>query len=229
MPVKWDRNSHRGAAYQIRILVGTCVSLLIVIAFFVFWPLPGEYEPADINYDIRGQELIAIEDIQQTRHEVRKPPPPAPMTPVVVPDDVILDEIEFAAEDNMLTVEDPGDDEELIEGPPQGTNLSMRADSGPKPFRIVEPEYSKEARKKKIRAEVLVEVLVDERGNVAEARVLKRYLVNKDKTERQFVTKVGYGIEEAALAAAQRWMFRPAREGGKIVRSYTTLTFSFGV
>ena len=69
----------------------------------------------------------------------------------------------------------------------------------------------------------------DERGNVSEAQVVKRYLVNKDKTERTFVQEIGYGVEEAALAAAGRWMFRPAREGGKIVRSYTTLTFSFGV
>jgi len=204
-------------------------SLLIVLGFFRYWPIPGEYEPADINYDIRGQELIAIEEIQQTQQEAKKPPPPAPVPPIVYPDDIIFDEIEFVAFDNFLAVDDPGVDEEVVEGPPQGATLSTRADSGPKPFRIVEPEYSKAARDRKIRAEVVIEVLVDEKGKVSEARVLKRYLVNKDKTKREFVELVGYGVEEAALAAAERWMFRPAREGGKIVRSYTTLTFSFGV
>lgn len=226
---KWDRHSHRGPHYQIRILVGAVVSLLLILGFFRLWPSPGPYEPADINYDVRGQETIAMEEIQQTQQEVKKPPPPAPITPVVVPDDVVLDDVEFLAEDSFLTVDDPGQDEEIVEGPPTGANFSTRADSGPKPFRIVEPEYSGEARSRRIRAEVLVEVLVDEKGLVTEARVLKRYLVNKDKTERRFVTLVGYGIEEAALSAAEKWMFRPAREGGKIVRSYTTMTFSFGV
>ncbi len=227
--MSWDRHSHRGPRYQIRILSGLATSVLVVLLFFRLWPLPGPFEPADINYDLRGQDLIAIEDILQTQQEEKKPPPPAPMIPIVVPNDIVLQEEEFIAEDTYLVVDDPGSDEELVEGPPTGNNLSIRADSGPKPFRIVEPEYSKEAKSRKIRAEIVVEVLVDEKGLVKEARVVKRYLVNKDKTKRQFVTMVGYGVEEAALAAAERWMFRPAREGGKIVRSYTTLTFSFGV
>ncbi|MFV1981585.1 MAG: energy transducer TonB [Rhodothermia bacterium] len=41
--------------------------------------------------------------------------------------------------------------------------------------------------------------------------------------------RVGFGVEEAALSAADRWRFRPARHGGRVVQTYYTLTFRFGV
>ena len=215
--------------FQRRALASTVVSLFIVLACFRWWPLPGEVRPADIDYDIRGQEVITMEEIVQTRQEKKKPPPPAPVPPVVVPDDVILDDIVLDFQDEFLAVEEIGEDVEETDGVSVGTNLSFRADSGPRPVRIVEPEYTIEARRRKIRAEVVIEVLVDERGSVSEVKIIRRFLLNKDATEREAVASVGYGLEEAAKAAASQYMFRPAREGGIAVRSFTTLTFSFGV
>ena len=130
---------------------------------------------------------------------------------------------------DFLAIEDTGVDAEAEVGVPLGDNMSFRADSGPKPVRIVEPEYTREARRRNVRAEIVVEVLVDERGQVAEARVIERYLLNKNEDDKEAVAEVGYGLEEAAQEAALRWMFRPARERGKAVRSYTNVTFSFGI
>ncbi len=223
------RNNERLGGYRLRILGSLAVSLLLVWAGFRWWPLPGPYEPADINYDVRGQEVITMEEITQTRQEVKTPPPPAPLPPVVVPDDVVLEDVELEFPDDFLAIEDTGTDAEAEVGVPTGNNMSFRADSGPKPVLIVQPQYTREARRKNVRAEVVLEVLVDERGQVSEIRVIKRYLLNKDKTEREAVAVIGYGLEEAAQKAAAGWMFRPAREGGKAVRSYTTLTFSFGI
>lgn len=170
-----------------------------------------------------------MEEIVQTRQEKKKPPPPAPVPPVVVPNDVILDDIVLDFPDDFLAIEDTGEDVEETDGVTVGTDLSFRADSGPRPVRIVQPEYTREARRRNIRAEVVIEVLVDERGSVSEIKIVQRYLLNKDATEREAVASVGYGLEEAAKAAASQYVFRPAREGGIAVRSYTTLTFSFGV
>jgi len=224
-----SKNRKRTQDYPRRALISTVVSLFVVLAFFRLWPLPGENRPADINYDVRGQEVITMEEIVQTRQEQKKPPPPAPVPPVVVPDDVILDEIVLDLQDELLAIEDIGEDVEEEDGATIGTNLSFRADSGPRPVKIVEPEYTREARRRNIRAEVVVEILVDELGGVSEITVVGRFLLNKDATEREAVASVGYGLEEAAISAAAQYMFRPAREGGIAVRSYTTLTFSFGV
>jgi protein TonB len=75
----------------------------------------------------------------------------------------------------------------------------------------------------------MVEVLVDERGRVSEKRIIDRFLYGKRDDPPEPVEHVGYGIEEAALSAAERWQFRPAKHGGRTVRSYYTLTFRFGV
>ena len=146
-----------------------------------------------------------------------------------MPDDVVLEEIDLEFPDDFKAVDDTGEDVDAAEGVTVGDNLSFSADSGPKPVRIVQPEYPREAKRRNIRAEVVVEVLVDERGQVSEFKIVERYLLNKDQTEREAVAVIGFGVEEAAEKAADQWMFSPAREGGKIVRSYTRITFSFGV
>ena len=61
------------------------------------------------------------------------------------------------------------------------------------------------------------------------ARIVERYLLNRDGSEREAVSEIGYGIEESALAASQRHTFRPAIQGGQRVKSYSTLTFRIGV
>lgn len=212
-------------------MLGSLVaSLFLVTACFRFWPLPDPGERPDITFNIRGQETIAIEEIQQTKQASKKPPPPAPLPPVIVPDDVYLDEVELDLDNNMLETENPGEETDVRDREATGDeNRMVRADSGPKPVRIVQPEYTSEAKRRNVRAEVIVEVLVNEYGRVEDVRVLERYLLNKDMTRKEAVTAVGYGVEQAAISAAERWMFRPAISNGRAVRSYTTLTFSFGV
>ena len=173
-----------------------------------------------------------MEEIIPTRQRQEAPPPPAPLPPVVVPDDVVIDdEVELDLSDTFLPVEDPGDDALLQEGDaPTNSAGPTFADSGPKPVRVVEPKYPRVAERKSVRAEVVVEVLVDEKGRVQETRILERFLLGKNAdAPKQPVEEVGYGVEEAARDAASRWLFRPARTGGKAVRSYHKLSFIFGV
>jgi TonB family protein len=58
---------------------------------------------------------------------------------------------------------------------------------------------------------VLVEVAIDARGQVAGSKVIGR----------------GDGLSDAALDAANRWRFRPARRGGMAVPSYAYIVFGF--
>ncbi len=226
-----DSTYDRRERYVLHVMAALVASLLVVIAAVRWWPLPSDDAPPGMVFDVRGQEVITLEEVVPTRQQMRRPPPPAPLVPVVVPDEVVLEEYDLELVDNYLPVEDPGDDETFVEGDVVGTQATMAsAEVGPKPVRIVEPEYTKDARKKKIRAEVVIEVLVNARGRVEQARILERYLLGKKKTDpKKLVPTLGFGLEEAALAAAEGWMFRPARQNGKPVRSFFVFTLSFGI
>ena len=209
-------------------LAALVVSLLVINLALHYWP-SIEIENKGLVFDARGQETIHMEEIQQTQQEKKKPAPPVPAPPIIVPDDVVLAELELDIVDTALTLDDPGTDTEVVEGTSSGNSTPARADKSPSPVRISVPEYTREARRKGIRARILVEVLVDEGGRVAEARVMERFLLNKDKTESELVQELGYGIEDAVLTAARKHIFSPARENNKRVSSYVTLTFEIGV
>jgi len=204
------------------------LSLLVVNAAFMFWP-EADQENEGLVFDTRGQEVIQAEEIAQTRQEQRKPPPPIPAPPVVVPDDVVLDDVELEIADTSLILTEAGNDTEIVDGTPVGNATAARADRSPSPVRIATPITPREASRKNIRAIVIVEVLIDERGRVLSSRIAERFLVNKDASERELVMEIGYGIEEASITAAEKHTFRPAIEGGERVQSYSTLTFRFGV
>lgn len=216
------------ARYQIRVL-GTMAGVLVVLTLmFRFWPVPDAGPPGPQIYDTRGRDVVTLDLIQPTSQVSKPPPPPAPLPPIAVPDDVDLEE-EFDIQDEIST--DVGEEiTEAVDGPVNtGPVLIAQADVSPKPVRFVEPEYSKEARQRKIKAQVMVEVLVDEKGRVMATKIIDRFLLgNKDEPPTP-VSVLGYGLEEAALAAAERWRFRPGRHNGRAVQTYTTLTFSFGV
>jgi protein TonB len=76
----------------------------------------------------------------------------------------------------------------------------------------VAPKYTLEARQAEIEGVVRVEVTVDETGHVVTARV---------------VSGLGYGLDDAALAAAKASTFEPASRCGKPVIGTIVLPFRF--
>ena len=131
-------------------------------------------------------------------------------------------------EEAFLTLEEYGEAETPDQPAPAGASGASRSpDVAPRAIRLVEAEFPRAAMRKKIKAEVVVEVLVDQKGKVQETRVVEQYLYGKKGKE--LVANLGYGLEDAARSAAARWMFRPARQNGYPVQSYHTITFSFGV
>jgi periplasmic protein TonB len=76
----------------------------------------------------------------------------------------------------------------------------------------VAPKYTMQARQAEIEGVVRVEVTIDENGKVISARV---------------VTGLGYGLDEAALAAAKASVFEPASRCGKAIVGTVILPFRF--
>jgi protein TonB len=66
----------------------------------------------------------------------------------------------------------------------------------------MQPSYTAEGRQASVEGVVKLEVTVDETGRVTNVRVLKG---------------LGFGLDEAAVAAARQWTFKPATKCGKAV------------
>lgn len=78
-----------------------------------------------------------------------------------------------------------------------------------RPKKVVPPSYTTEAQQAEIEGPIRMEIAIDAEGRVTAAKVLRG---------------LGYGLDEAAVAAAKEMLFEPARRCGKAVPS--TLTFN---
>ena len=86
--------------------------------------------------------------------------------------------------------------------------------TSPSPINQVEPNYTSDAMRAKIQGSVELEVVVLEDGTVGQVRVTK-------SLDRQF------GLDQAAMDAAKKWLFRPGTRQGVAVATIVTLILDF--
>jgi protein TonB len=86
-------------------------------------------------------------------------------------------------------------------------------DRPPRPLHMPRPEYPNEAFVKKVEGTVVVQILIDEHGRVAEARVVRSIPM----------------LDEAALGAVRTWAFIPAFRGGQPVASIAMAPVTFRI
>lgn len=84
--------------------------------------------------------------------------------------------------------------------------------SKPRPKKTVHPEYTAAAAQAEIEGPVRIEVTIDEKGKVTQARIVKG---------------LGYGLDESALAAAKQFLFEPSTACGKPVVGHATFQLRF--
>ena len=84
--------------------------------------------------------------------------------------------------------------------------------SAPKVVFQVEPEYSEDARKAKFQGTVVIALVVDEKGNPRDIRVVR---------------PLGMGLDQKAIEAVEKWRFRPGQKDGKAVPTQATIEVSF--
>lgn len=103
-------------------------------------------------------------------------------------------------------------------GPGSGGNMgggAYRIGGGVSPPSIlykVEPEYSEEARKAKFQGTVLLFVVVDEKGNPRDIRILR---------------PLGLGLDQKAVEAVEKWKFSPGKKDGKPVPVQAQIEVNF--
>jgi periplasmic protein TonB len=76
----------------------------------------------------------------------------------------------------------------------------------------VEPEYSEEARKAKFQGTVLLYVVVDEKGNPRDIKILR---------------PLGLGLDQKAVEAVEKWKFTPGKKDGKPVPVQAQIEVNF--
>jgi protein TonB len=76
----------------------------------------------------------------------------------------------------------------------------------------VEPEYSEEARKAKFQGTVLLFVVVDEKGNPRDIKILR---------------PLGLGLDQKAVEAVEKWKFSPGKKDGKPVAVQAQIEVNF--
>jgi periplasmic protein TonB len=92
-----------------------------------------------------------------------------------------------------------------------------RAGSGVRPpvlLREVRPDYTEEARARKIEGEVLMEIVVSRDGSVGSVRLLQG---------------LGYGLDARATAAVRQWRFSPATRHGVPVDVLVEVAMEFKI
>ena len=84
--------------------------------------------------------------------------------------------------------------------------------SSPSILHKVEPEYSEEARKAKWQGTVQLSVVVDDLGHPRDIKV---------------VQSLGLGLDQKAIEAVEKWLFKPGMKDGKPVAVLATIAVTF--
>ena len=212
--------------YPLYLQAGLLLSLGLVIAAFTV-PLEGG---DDVVMMDDSQEIIELEDIQQTIEiQPPPPPPPAPPPPQEVPDDVEIEE--DVIEESDLDLDDVPPPPPAPPAPPAPPPPTPNAPPPPPPPPPPEPEptepeifevaevqpeligglaalqaaveYPEFARRAGIEGQVVVQFVVDERGNVVDPVVLR---------------SPNELLSEAALDAVRQSRFTPGQQRGRPVK-----------
>ncbi|MCP9292743.1 MULTISPECIES: energy transducer TonB [Gracilimonas] len=217
-PVKIiDRKNDLKQGYLLRLEIGFILSLLIFISASKLTIKPSEKGDQIV---VDRQEEVFVEEIVQTKQEVKAPPPPRPMIPVEVPNDEIIEDelIDLDAELDM--------DAAIMELPPPPPRM-IEQEEEEEIFVVVEqmPEligglaavqkhitYPEMALKAGIEGRVVVQFLIDKEGNVLDPIVVRG---------------IGGGCDEEALKAVQKVKFKPGKQRGQPVIVRYSLPVAF--
>jgi protein TonB len=190
--------------YQV-FLQGSLVVVLLVFFAVTKIDFRGEKENLDLTAE---QEVVKMEEIVQTKHIEKPPPPPRPAVPVEVPNDEIV-------EDQVLDINAELKLDSKLEMPPapsenteEEEDFFVVAEQMPEPKGGLAPiqkcvKYPKTAQRAGIEGRVIVQFIVNENGTV---------------DDPQIVRGIGAGADEEAIRCVKNAEFVPGQQRGNPVR-----------
>lgn len=206
------------ASYRLKFELGLILSLSALIIIFSINFVPSDTEQVVLN---TSPEEIFIQEMVQTRQELKAPAPPRPAVPIEVPNDEVLEEeiLEIDAEIDFTDVPEiplppkPVNDETefeeeqifiVVETPPIliGGIKSIQD-------KIIYPEIAVKAG---IEGKVIVQFVIDRDGNV-----LNPFIVRG----------IGGGCDEESIRVVKQLKFKPGLQRGRPVSVKYTIPVTF--
>lgn len=213
------RRARREGRYTLFIQVGLVAAMLMAtLALTIPWTA-GEGHLVLLE----EQDVVTLQEIVPTRQVSQPPAPPRPPIPVEVPDDTIIDEhfdfdatldLEEVLVAGALSAPDPSPVREeptdeifvIVEEMPEmiGGYASLAADL----------KYPEIARKAGLEGTVIVQITVQETGDIRDPAVVR---------------SAGSVLDEAALEALLKQQFHPGKQRGRpvAVRMNVPIHFKF--
>lgn len=200
-------------SYTVYLEAGLIIALLFMITAV---KVQIESEPPQVM-QLDEQEVVEMEEVVQTKQVETPPPPPRPPVPVEVPNDEII-------EDEMINLDAELDMDAPMELPPpppaeeeQEEDFFVVVEQMPKLIGGMSKlqgsvKYPEMARRAGIEGRVTVQFIVNENGDVENARVVRG---------------IGGGCDEEALKAVQKAEFQPGQQRGRPVRVQYALSINF--
>jgi len=190
--------------YAIAIRASAVAALLIITLMFLVLPKESNVEA----YKLKRSVETIMESLPPTLEEMAKPAEAA--KPATVP-------VAAASSDvDVQTTIDPTNVVEVVRRTDE-TDIPVvpfwKVEVKPQPINIPVPTYPDMARTAGIEGQAVVEALVDIDGSVADARILK--------------PSGNASLDQAAVDAAMRSKFSPAKQRDKAVRVWVSIPFRF--
>ncbi len=184
---------------------GLIISLVI---FLVATKLPIRSSSGNEVTLTKQQEVVEMEDIEQTSHQEQPPAPPRPPVPVEIPNDKIIpDEIlnidaELRIDEKIKMPEPPAIAEDKEE-----ENFFVVVEQMPKLIEGLQAiqqkiRYPEKARRTGIEGRVIIQFIINEKGEVENPRILRG---------------IGGGCDEEVMRVVTQVRFEPGLQRGKPV------------
>lgn len=193
--------------------IGLLATLLIfVVAMRIDFPSIQK----EVNLTME-QEVVAMEEVIQTKQTERPPAPPRPEVPVEIPNDQVIEEVEIILDADI----DIGNPLELPEEPNEAEEEEEDF------FVVVEQMPTLKGGLQKLQQCVQYPEMARKAG--IEGRVVVQFIVNKEgKVESpQIIRGIGGGADEEAIRCVQKSEFEPGQQRGVPVRVQYSLPVVF--
>jgi protein TonB len=212
-----DRRNRR-TRYILLLQTGLVASLSASILVFKLDVRVGDSK----NISLAAQETVQLEEIVQTKHEQEPPPPPRPRVPVVVPDEIVLedDDFEFDAlldlNEALALMPPPPPDTTAVEIEPE---IFIAVESMPELVGGVralsaEVNYPSYALRAGISGTVVIQIVVGEDGVAHDPKVLKG---------------VHESLDLEAIRAVLNQKFIPGKQRGRAVPVYMNIPVKYRI
>lgn len=196
--------------YGLTLQSALATSLLVLIGLFHMSFESG----SGFDVVVAEQEIVEMEEINQTKQENLPPPPPKPLVPIEVANDQIL-------EDDLLDLDaslDLTESVSMLPGPPPPAEEEEEEEEEAEIFVVVEEmpeiiggiaalnkllEYPQLARQAGLEGLVVVKVVVEPDGTVSNPEVMR---------------SAGDLLDQSAVKAVSQLRFKPGKQRGSPVR-----------